>query len=252
MNPTNLLFQEIESVPIETIFAQRDPLLTSRQDYKFLVPLEQLPALMKQLGEYYYYGVQDQRSIHEYQTTYYDTEDFYFFNQHRKGKYRRLKVRVRQYESGGGQFFVEAKQKLKGKDTRKERKPLVDPQNALEEWFLQKYLYEHQLNPQDLTNQTHVKYKRIALVAKDFLSRASIDFDIHARLNESESVTLLPRHGVLELKSKQFPKPIVKALQTQLKIRQTPFSKYCVALCLLNQELKDNKWRRLIKNHCTS
>ena len=219
---------------------------------KFLVPLDLLPEVVDALAEHYYYGIKDDEPVQNYRTVYYDTEDYYFFNQHRRGKFNRLKLRVRHYQDGSPMAFVEAKQKLKGRHTRKERKPIINPENAMEEWFLQKYLYEHNLSPSDLLNQTEVEYKRIAFIAKDFLSRASIDLEITAKHNDSEYIQLVPDHCVLEIKDKKFPKAVIKLLQSQFKIRQTSFSKYCIALCMLNSELKDNKWRHLIKRYCAA
>jgi len=208
---------------------------------------------MDTLGERYFYGIKENQPVQEYRNVYFDTKDYMFFNLHRKGKYNRLKIRIRQYQNEVPMTFIECKQKVKGRHTRKERKPIpkIDSQ-AMREWFLQKHLRKYELTPEDLERQTEISYQRISLIAKDLMSRATIDFQIKAQNQNQCQIELIPDHCIFEIKQRGYPKEMIKILQSNFRLRQTPFSKYCVALCMLDSSVKDNKWRRFIKRYCTN
>ena len=80
-----------------TLSEMDDVKLMSRTDTKFVFNLELLPEILQQLQPHYRVLNVSGVNISDYQTLYYDTDDFLFYHQHQCGKANRCKVRYRTY-----------------------------------------------------------------------------------------------------------------------------------------------------------
>ncbi len=101
--------------------------LMNRIDTKYIFSLEILPALLIKLRESYKVMEINQDRVFPYLTTYLDTDDFLFFNQHMTGKLERHKIRYRKYELSGVSY-LEIKKKTNKLRTEKVRiANLFDP-----------------------------------------------------------------------------------------------------------------------------
>ncbi|MBI4235484.1 VTC domain-containing protein [Candidatus Peregrinibacteria bacterium] len=250
MKCTKALVKNLQTLALQDFFKKRDPLSSSRKEYKFLIPMETLPEIIKFLKKDFLAITDKSNYIHKYLTFYYDTPDYKFFHLHRQGKYNRIKIRIREYQTLMCNSFIECKRKIKGKKTKKYRVKITNQdKDVLNQNFIKKNLARHNLTKDNLKNTLQIGYSRIFLLAKDFSKRLSLDFNLKARNEKNEKINIMPKHVILEIKAKTVPKKIITYLKREHKIRQSGFSKYCIGLCLLNKELKSNKWKQVLKYH---
>jgi DTW domain-containing protein YfiP len=79
--------------------------LMNRTDRKYLATEEQLLKLLEMAQDDYMVQVINDKRYAEYQTTYFDDDDYTMYIKHHNGFLRRQKVRVRQYLTTGDVFF---------------------------------------------------------------------------------------------------------------------------------------------------
>ena len=94
--------------------------LMSRTVTKFAFQANKLPSLLKRLTPFYRVLVIDGKSIHDYKSLYYDTDQRKFYIDHHNQRVNRNKVRFREYV-GSGLTFLEVKLKNNKKRTIKKR-----------------------------------------------------------------------------------------------------------------------------------
>ncbi|MBT3864533.1 VTC domain-containing protein [Candidatus Peregrinibacteria bacterium] len=250
MSFTDGIFGKMESIPIEEVLKFKDPLAKFRREYKFLIPRRILGEVLGYLADDFYYSRSGENSVCHYKSVYYDTDDYKFFRQHRQGKFNRIKVRTREYGNRISSTFVECKMKVRGMRTQKDRSPIDTFAGVLDKDFIHDKLSSYGLTVDDLTKETIIRYNRIFLISKDFKRRVTLDFDIYAKNKGGGEVEIVPEYCVLEVKDHRYPKEVGAFLKRTYGIRRTGFSKYCVSLCVLNDSLKRNKWKQILKKYC--
>lgn len=242
-----------EKVRIEELVGKKDPLSQARKEYKFLVPTKHLKEIIEKIDDEFLCTSHKEGLFFHYESTYFDTPDLLFFNNHRRGRPNRIKVRVREYKSGVKSSFIECKKKYKGTYTQKDRKKIGEnptknwDTGVLENECIVKNLKKYNLTPKDLEQSMHIKYKRIFMVAKDFSKRITIDFDIECVDKKKRTTRIIPEYCVFEVKEEGIPKQIMRILRKNYKIRRGPFSKYCISMCTLNPDVRKNRWKQTLK-----
>lgn len=242
----------LEGLHVKKIINRKDQLALARREFKFVIPVNRLENVLNDLKNDYFYSYFDNEYIYKYRSLYFDTENFKFFQMHRQGKYNRLKIRIREYKNGIISRYLECKQKVKGKQTTKKRVKLDNDQietDLNQHGFILEQLSLNSLSTDDLTQRTEVFYDRINLIAKNFNTRITIDFNIQAKSADGELMRLIPDYCILEIKTGEYPADLLRILRNNHKIREQNFSKYCVALCLLQKHLKNNKWKQIFKKY---
>jgi len=250
MNSTDTCFGKMQSIPIERFFGHKDPLASNRKEYKFLVPMVHLETVLDFLADDYYFCNKGDECIFRYNNTYFDTLDYTFFKHHRQGRFNRIKIRTREYSDLVTETYVECKMKVRGSKTRKKRVQRTGFDSGLDYDFVHENLDKYGLKVADLKSQTNIRYNRMFLTSKAFDQRITIDLNIYAKKFGGVGREVLPRHFVLEVKSSKIPKEMTRFLKSVLKVRRTGFSKYCVSLCLLDESLRRNKWKQILKRYC--
>ena len=239
---------------IEQLLAQLSPIylsqmsdaeLLNRIDTKYLIPINFLPTILKQVSTCYRVLDIDGVRLNRYHTVYYDEPDFKFYTQHHNRHGDRYKVRARQYLDSNISFF-EVKHKTNKKRTIKTRLPL----NA-----------ECQTNASDLgifiehhvptaSNQLEVKlwndYLRFTLVDPSKPERVTIDLAL--AFGHEETQIQLPGFAIVEVKQKRFAldSPFIKVMR-RLGIRSSSFSKYCAGVYLLYDDVKTNNFKPIMR-----
>ena len=104
--------------------------LLDRKDTKFVFNQNQLPSILEKIKPYYKILEIDNSSIFNYDNTYFDTNDFLFYNQHHNEHRQRFKVRLRKYSSSSKSFF-EIKIKNNKNRTVKKRMLVNEMNNCL-------------------------------------------------------------------------------------------------------------------------
>ena len=204
----------------------------NRIDTKYIFSARRLPELLKMMdGVYRVLEINGYR-ISSYSTTYFDTPDYQFFNQHVTGKSERYKVRYRKYDSTGI-TFLEVKKKTKKSRTIKWRIENDLSDNTCDDLAI-KFIMKH--IPDDtkvlapvLTNC----FKRITLVCLNIPERITLDFDLlYSGTNGNN--TEIPFIAIAELKSESVAiRSPFSNLVKQLSIYPTGFSKYCLGDAIL-------------------
>ena len=214
--------------------------LMSRVDTKYLMSLRKVPELLTRMdGEYRALEINDNR-IFSYYTTYLDTDDFLFFNQHVTGKLGRNKVRYRKYETTGI-TYLEVKQRTNKNRTIKwriEHNPA--PGNEFDETageFVNEYLPQNSLMLKPVLISS---FKRITLVGTVINERITIDQDLSYLDLEGNSVSF-PSVAIVEHKRERFNNESpVRAILKDCLIHSTGFSKYCFGTAIMHDIPRKN------------
>ncbi len=223
--------------------------LMNRFDTKYLLPLSFLPNMLAQIQSEYLVLEIDGHRIFTYQNTYFDTDNFQFYNMHHNGKLNRFKVRHRKYLETQTDF-LEVKFKNNHNKTLKTRLAIhAHTQEMTEEMthFLQTQLQENfsGLQPKQL-----VRYQRITLANEQLGERVTVDFCLSFQQKPEKPLYMLDGILVAELKQehKNIASPFFE-LMRQHNIRPVSFSKYCIGCCLsYADQLRTNNFKpKLLK-----
>lgn len=230
----------------------RAPLML-RRDSKYLVSGDQLKLfLVSIVADYDLLEIDGIRQF-DYHTHYLDTPDLKCFQDHNKGRRRRLKLRFRHYVDSG-LYYLELKVKGERNLTQKYRRRInastyengvLTP--GLLDFVNQKLLIHYQQSLADGFNKKlWVKYRRVTLVSKTGIER--ITFDNGLTFGDgSQSVEADPQLWVVEVKSKHGHTSIDKHLFKQQSRPVPNCSKYCVGMSLMQKSYRANRFTSVVK-----
>ena len=223
--------------------------LQTRVDRKYLVTLPELAAVLGELA-----GTAAALDIHGrrmfgYSSTYFDTDDLLCFREHRQGRRRRFKVRIRTYVDSGD-CVLEVKLDAPRGQTVKHRLdyPPADARRLTEQGrdFVARALDGHpaagRLRPVLSTD-----YRRPTLL--DRLAGSRVTVDVGLRFSGPQGVLAAPaRTIVVESKSPGHPGAADVAL-SRLGVRPVTVSKYCIGIALLHPAIPANPWHGVLRRH---
>ncbi len=224
INDIKEVLESFQPVGLDEIGNSR---LMNRVDTKYLISLNKIPHLMGKMDGAYRALEIDNSRIFSYFTTYLDTDDFLFYNQHVTGRLNRNKVRYRRYETTG-LTFLEVKRRTRKNRTIKWRiEHSPDPGNKYDETayeFLTEHLPETELK---LSPVLVSSFKRITLVGSDINEKITIDQDLAYHDLVGNQVKF-PFLAIIEHKRERLinGSPISNIIKDNL-IHPTGFSKYC-------------------------
>jgi hypothetical protein len=206
--------------------------LMDRIDTKYILTASKVSDLLELMKEGYRVLEINGHSISSYNTTYLDTPDYLFFNQHVTGRIERSKVRFRTYNSTGI-TFLEIKRKTKKERTVKWRiENNLDDDNCNEKAI--KFIGKHiPCNSELLIPVIKNDFKRITLVGIEVPERITIDLDLSFSGNDGQ-ICELPFIAVAELKSEGLAiRSPFTGIVKRLSIYPSGFSKYCVGSAII-------------------
>ena len=187
--------------------------------------------------DYYVHSIQGQRQ-NQYRTLYFDTENFDLYNLHVNGRGDRYKVRSREY-TDSNISFLEVKHKTSKDRTIKERfsthHPLVDIDFEAENWLGNIFPY----NSRELKPKLWNTFTRITLVNRKQCERVTLDVDL-AFFTAKKQTRL---NGIVVAEVKLNDRCQVSPFLVQMRsrhIRPQGFSKYCIGVSLLYEQVKTN------------
>jgi hypothetical protein len=220
-----------------TLSEMDDVKLMSRTDTKFVFNRELLPEILQQLQPHYRVLNVGGVNISDYQTLYYDTDDFLFYNQHQCGKANRCKVRYRTYVQSDLHFF-EVKNKNNKEVTTKKRIKTLEETAKISEKSLDFYRNTAVVNDADLKPKLWVNYSRITLVNKNQPERLTLDLNLHFENNQQikEYNDLV----IAELKQERRTKSVFIEVIGAHSVREFSISKYCLGIASLYDNVKKN------------
>lgn len=234
------LLQHLEPITLEQMESIR---LMNRTDTKFVTSKENLARLLELAQGKYYAQFHNGSKIANYMTTYWDTDEHFFYLQHHNGRAPRQKVRVRTYLDSDI-TFLEIKTKNNHSRTKKKRVEVpcqeITGEGGNEE-FLQKLVH---MGIEDIHPTVRNQFHRITLVNYGKTERLTIDFDVQFHNMETEKDATTGPLVIIELKRDgNVYSPVLDILR-QLRIKPSGFSKYCIGSVMTNKGLKQNMFKR--------
>ena len=205
--------------------------LLTRVDRKYLLPREALDALLSSLrGDY---GVlrAGTRLAARYSTRYFDTSDLRMYDDHRRGRCPRYKVRMR-HHLDRKLSFLEVKRKGANQQTTKAilSRPFgaaeLDPEGRR---FIDEYC---PIAADGLVSGVSTDFLRATLVGETVNERVTIDWDFD--FHHVSAGARLTHAVIVEIKQARYSNhtPAIRALRA-FHIREHSISKYCIATATL-------------------
>jgi hypothetical protein len=218
--------------------------LLDRMDQKFLITREQLISILHSVEEDYRILTINQKALNAYRTLYFDTADYKLYKLHVNQSAERYKVRLREYMNGH-QSFLEVKHKTRKDRTIKNRIVAAESNNCFRadagKWIRNVYPFDAQQLEPKMWNT----FTRITLVSKVDPERITIDtnlfFSTHQRyVNLAGLVVVEVKTG-----SKVNSSPFLTEMELR-RIHPQGFSKYCMGISLLCDNVKKNEMKEKI------
>ena len=248
MNKTNIfpnqnLLNHFQTVSLDDLDRVR---LLDRQDTKFIFNQIDLPHILEKIKPFYKILEINNDRVYTYDTTYFDTDDFLFYVQHHNGSRNRFKVRFRRYSSNKKSFF-EIKIKNNKDRTIKKRLNVDEINKDLGDQERDLVSKITGLSANQLTPKLDLEFSRITLTDNNFNERLTIDANLSAKNGTSNK--LFDQLIIAEIKQNKYnPKSDFIRILRNLKIQEMRFSKYCMGLLHVNNNLKYNRFKpRLVQ-----
>lgn len=212
--------------------------LLNRVDTKFVLTTAQLlQTLITLQSEYWVLAVKGHRLNH-YRTLYFDTPNFDLYNLHVNGRADRYKVRSREY-TDSGDSFLEVKHKTRKDRTIKDRIPTSRPITRIpleaEDWLQAVFPFDSRELEPKLWNT----FTRITLVSKQCCERVTLDVDL--TFYTPTRMARLDGLAIAEVKMNlgHMGSPFLAQMRA-LRVRPQGFSKYCIGVSMLYDQVKKN------------
>jgi VTC domain len=205
--------------------------LLTRVDRKYLLPREALDALLFSLRHDYGVLRAGTRFAARYSTRYFDTADLRMYDDHRRGRCPRYKVRTR-HHLDRKLSFLEVKRK--GANQRTTKAILSRPFGAAElDAECRRFIDEYcPIAADDLVSGVSIDFVRATLVGEIVNERVTIDwnFDFH----HVSAGARLAHAVIVEVKQARYSNhtPAIRALRA-FRVREQSISKYCIATATL-------------------
>lgn len=217
--------------------------LLDRIDSKYVMNISQLPVYLTSLKEQYSLLVIEGKSVHPYETLYYDTPGFRLYQMHHNGLRNRYKLRCRKYVNSGISYF-EIKSKTNTGRTIKKRISIDSIPEMLNE-PLKQYIVKHISGAyKEYIPALRVFFDRITLVNNTANERLTIDTNLRYKVEGFEKGI----HGIVIVEVKQ-EKHSISPFRELMKVHRQPrnyLSKYCLGIICLNNGQKKNRFKQKI------
>jgi VTC domain len=205
--------------------------LLTRVDRKYLLPREALDAWLFSVRDDYGVLRAGTRLAARYSTRYFDTADLRMYNDHRRGRCPRYKVRMR-HHLDRKLSFLEVKRKSTNQQTTKAI--LSRPSGAAEvDQEGRRFIDEHcPIAADSLVPGVSIDFVRATLVGDVVNERVTVDwnFDFH----HVSGGARLAHAVIVEVKQARYSNhtPAICALRA-FRVREQSISKYCIATATL-------------------
>ena len=232
------VIQHFDPVSLDEMDAVK---LMNRTDTKFVFHTSKLADLLSLSLEHYHVLQIGENRDFMYNSLYYDTAGLDLYLDHHNGKRPRFKVRFREYLETGT-VFLEVKRKTNKNRTRKCRIQVEEIEMELSGKSIQYIEEVAPLKAAFLKPATWTIFRRITLVGKNSPERITIDYELSFRQVDQEKH--LPFYTICEVKRDSFSghSAFIKTLR-ELSIFPVNSSKYCLGTVLLNEGIKNNRFK---------
>lgn len=223
--------------------------LLKRYDTKFIFHRNQLKPVIDYLSrDFKILEIENNRSF-DYETLYYDTDDYLFYHQHHNRKLNRYKFRCRRYRQSD-QCYFEVKFKNNRRKTFKSRLPLKNGSihSGLSEEsivFAKERMTIGDCRILDrIAPKLKVEYNRITFAKHSDKERLTIDTDL-TYIDRNSNRVRIDNLIIAELKSERVSlnAELYRHLKG-LRIFPATFSKYCMGIAMTEQNVKRNRFKK--------
>jgi len=215
--------------------------LQDRVDTKFMFHDSLLPKVFQDMqNDYRILEVAGYR-YSNYETLYFDTDDFLLYLQHHNGKQNRFKFRSRKYVESDLHFFEVKFKSNKGRTVKerfKHHEIVKDLEGKAREFLVDVSGHD----PEHYKAKIWVNYRRHTFVSKTTQERLTIDTNL-TYIDEKNQKTY---DGLVIAEVKQGSsrnKSRFIALMKKYHVREKSISKYCLGVISLHPEIKRNRFK---------
>jgi hypothetical protein len=217
-----------------------DVRLMDRTVVKFILPINRLEPVIKELSEHYKVLTINGLNTFTYRTDYYDTPDLDMYFDHHNGKLNRFKIRHREYIESNTSFLEVKFKSNKGRVTKDRINSNIADQEG------SGFIHKHTpYNPNDLTPTLNNRFNRFTLVDNGLQERVTVDFN----LSFTDNVHNIRLGGLVIIEVKQKSTDNQRVIFSVLKshaIRPVSISKYCLGISMLYTHEKLNHFKKTI------
>jgi hypothetical protein len=210
----------------------RDRELLQRHDTKLCLRAALLPELFAQLSSSYDLLWAGSSPVATYDTLYFDTRDLRSFHDHRQGRRRRAKIRMRHYPDRQLTYF-EVKAKGSRDSTAKTRVSRRFGDDTLDGENLALVRRTSDRFDEEIRPVLWTRFRRLTLLARSRPERVTIDVDL--RFDGADGgCAALPGLCIIEVKQSAADRgsAMLRAVDA-LGASVRPVSKYCAGVVLL-------------------
>ncbi|MDZ4665151.1 MAG: polyphosphate polymerase domain-containing protein [Bacteroidota bacterium] len=223
--------------------------LMNRMDSKYMFTMQMLPQLLDNCRAHYVVTDIGGNKCSNYETLYYDTNDYKLYTQHHAGKLNRYKIRKRTYVESAVSFLEIKFNDNKGRTTKNRIKLTGNNMDASAIAFIEK---ETPLKAKDLKPSVQINYTRITLVSKALTERITIDLKL--TIGKDTFTRTFNNVVIAEVKQNKTNHSEFTHLMREYRIKEGAISKYCFGISNLVEEVKKNNFKeknlRILKlNH---
>jgi hypothetical protein len=235
-----LIFNSLSKLKPVRLAAMDCVRFMNRTDTKYVFSVNKLATLINNLNGRYKVLEIEKLKTQLYTTTYLDTPDYLFYNQHVNGQLERHKIRFRTYESTG-ESFLEVKTKTNKNRTIKNRLNYTSVSGSFD-GITGNFIRDHSsVDPAILRPVLINRFTRATLISFATIERVTLDFDLSFTDIDTGIRVEMPYIAIAELKKEgnSASSPFNDNLK-EMGIHPTGFSKYCIGSAILNDSLKKN------------
>ena len=238
MNTENYNLSHFNFISLDDLKKVR---LLDRKDTKFVFNKSKLPVLLDKIkSSYQVLNIEGVRNF-TYENTYFDTDDFLFYQQHHNEKRNRFKVRFRKYSTTEDCYF-EIKMKNNKNRTIKNRMQVDGMNNILGDTENQLIEKITGLSPKNLNPKISILFSRITLADNEYNERLTIDTGLSVKNGKNSMI--FDQLVISEIKQKKYnPKSDYIQTLRNLKIPEMRFSKYCMGMLHVYKKIKYNRFK---------
>jgi hypothetical protein len=214
--------------------------LLDRIDTKFTFKVERLPLLLEQMREDYRILEVCGTRISQYETRYFDTDDYKLYLNHHNGRLSRFKIRYRKYIDSDATFFeIKIKNNL-GRMIKK-RVEVAGFEENIQGVAEQLLMKKTTLSPALFHPTLNVFYSRMTFVNRNSSERLTIDTGLNYNCSSGE--LSFPLLVIVESKQARSATSPFISLMRKHRIRELSISKYCLGIANLVDGIKKNNFK---------
>jgi hypothetical protein len=220
--------------------------LMNRKDVKYIINASMISLIIRRLKNDYHIQEIGNKRVADYNTIYLDTRDLEFYNTHMNGKLNHLKMRIRSYVESN-LSFLEIKRKSNKGRTRKAR-IIFNVNEGLKKGRAADFINETSgFIAGDLLPVLENNFKRLTLVNNNKTERITIDFNISFKNCLNEKYDSISDLAIIEIKQDRFSESLMHKYLSDLRIKKSGISKYCLGIAMTSDQVKKNLYKRKMR-----